>query len=76
MHSDALVYSCFLERGHIADHALREGRGAYVYVLEGDSVEISNDIIPVLGAAQVMGATDIRMSTKGEAELLLVDVSY
>jgi len=75
IHSDARVYSCFLQGGHSVEHSLREGRGAYVYVLEGDPVEANGNRIPLLGAAQVMGAMDLQMSTDGEAELLLVDVA-
>lgn len=75
IHSDARLYSCFLQRGHSVEHSLKEGRGAYVYVLEGDFVVASGKTIPVLGAAQVIGARDLQMSTDGEAELLLVDVA-
>jgi hypothetical protein len=75
IHSDALVYSCFLQGGHSLEHPLKAGRGAYVYVLEGSAVEANGNGIPVLGAAQVMGAMDIHLSTKSEAELLLVDVA-
>jgi redox-sensitive bicupin YhaK (pirin superfamily) len=75
IHSDAKVHSCFLRRGHSVEHSLKEGRGAYVYVVEGDSVEANGNTIPVFGAAKVMGAMDIHMSTDGNAELLLVDVS-
>lgn len=45
-------------------------------MLEGDSVVTNGITLPVLGAAQVVGAMDIHMATDGEAELLLVDVSY
>jgi quercetin 2,3-dioxygenase len=76
IHSDAVVYSCFLERGHTVEHSLKAGRGAYVYVLEGDPVATNGKTILLLGAAQVIGAMDIRMSTDGKAELLLIEVSY
>jgi redox-sensitive bicupin YhaK (pirin superfamily) len=75
IHSDAMVYSCFLQRGHSVGHSVKAGRGAYLYVLEGDSVEANGNIIRVLGAAQVIGAMDINISTDSNAELLLVDVS-
>jgi redox-sensitive bicupin YhaK (pirin superfamily) len=75
IHSDAQVYSCFLQGGHRLDYPLKAGRGAYVYVLEGSALEINGSQIPIVGAAQVTGATDMHMSTKGEAELLLVDVA-
>lgn len=76
IHSDGRVYSCFLQRGHNVEHSLKEGRGAYLYVLEGDSVKTNGNIIPVLGAAQIGGAMDMHISTDGSAELLLVDVSF
>jgi redox-sensitive bicupin YhaK (pirin superfamily) len=74
IHSDARVYSCFLQGGHSVKHSLKKGRGAYIYVLEGGSVEANGKIIPVLGAAQVMGAMDIHTSATSDTELLLVDV--
>jgi len=74
IHSDARVYSCFLQQGRDVEHSLKAGRGAYVYVLEGDAVEANGNRIPVLGAAQAMGAMDIRLSADGDTELLLVDV--
>ncbi len=74
IHSDARVYSCFLQKGHGVEHSVKEARGAYLYVLEGDPVEANGRTIPVLGAAQLVGAMDMRISTDGDAELLLVDV--
>jgi hypothetical protein len=46
----------------------------YAYVLEGDPVDVSGNRVPVLGAAQIVGARDIRISADGDAELLLIDV--
>jgi len=72
--SDAQVYSCFLERGHSVKHSLKGDRGAYVYVLEGDAVEVNSHRIPVLGAAQAEGEMDLLISANANTELLLVDV--
>ncbi len=72
--SDAQVYSCYLGKGHVVQHSLKQGRGAYVYVLEGDPVELNGNVIPVLGAAQVTGAMNIELSAQGDAELLLLDI--
>jgi quercetin 2,3-dioxygenase len=73
--SDALVYSSFLRKGHSVEHSLKQGRGAYVYVLEGNSININGNTIPVLGAAQVMGKMNVHISADGNAELLLVDIA-
>ncbi|MEJ2696457.1 MAG: pirin family protein [Candidatus Sulfobium sp.] len=51
IHSDAAVYSCFLQRAHSIGHSLKEGRGAYIYVLEGNPVEVNGNHTEVLGAA-------------------------
>jgi redox-sensitive bicupin YhaK (pirin superfamily) len=75
IHSDARVYSCLLREGHRVTHFLKEGRGAYLYVLEGSPVEVNGNSIPVLGAAQATGTTDMDISAKGDAELLLIDVA-
>ncbi|MDH4230758.1 MAG: pirin family protein [Nitrospirota bacterium] len=72
--SDARVYSCFLKKGHRVRHSLKEGRGAYVYVLEGDAVEVNGSRILVYGAAQATGAMDLLISADGDSELLLIDV--
>ncbi len=74
IHSDARVYSCFLEKGHGVKHSLEEGRGAYLYVLEGDSVEVNGNMIPALGAVRAAGAMDMHVFGNGDAEMLLVDV--
>jgi len=71
--SDARVYSCLLRGGNSVAHSLKEGRGAYLYVLEGSPVEADGRTIPVLGAAQITGKTDIHISAGGDAEMLLVD---
>jgi hypothetical protein len=74
IHTDARVYSCLLSEGRSVTHFLKEGRGAYLYVLEGSPVEANGNRIPVLGAAQVTG-TDVHISARGDAELLLIDVA-
>jgi redox-sensitive bicupin YhaK (pirin superfamily) len=72
--SDARVYSCFLEKRNSVKHSLKENRGAYVYVLEGDAVEVNGHKIPALGAAQAEGAMDVLITANGNSELLLIDV--
>ena len=51
----------------------QKGSRAFL-VLAVQSVEVNGKTIPVLGAAQIIGATDVRISTDSDAELLLVDV--
>ncbi|MFH1323061.1 MAG: hypothetical protein ABIH80_04430 [Methanobacteriota archaeon] len=71
---DAVVYSCFLEKGKKADYRLQAGRGAYFYVLDGGSVEVNGIRIPKLGAAKIKEETELHFEAKKDAELLLVEV--
>lgn len=72
--SDAAVYSCFLEAGKKVDFQLEEGRGAYLYVLEGGPVEVNGESVPALGAAMVQEERKLHVEAKKDAELLLVEV--
>jgi len=74
IHSDAGVYACFLQAGNTVEYSVSEGRGSYVYVLEGNAVAMDSFTIPVLGAAMVTGSKDVRLSGHGDAEILVVDV--
>jgi redox-sensitive bicupin YhaK (pirin superfamily) len=72
--SDAQVYSSFLQAGRIIEYQLKEGRGAYFYVLEGGPVELNGYVITTFGAAKIIAETKLRIKTVSDAELLLVDV--
>lgn len=72
--SDVAVYSGFLEAGKKVSHTLEEGRGAYLYVVEGEHVEINDKLIPALGAAKAKDERKLRIQAENDAELLLADV--
>lgn len=72
--SDAQVHSCFLEKGKTIGYRIGEDRGAYVYVLEGGPVEVTGKSVPAFGAAMISDEVEVNLDSKGDAELLLVDV--
>ncbi len=74
IHSDAEVYSCFLQKNKKAEHVLRDGRGIYFYVLEGGSVKMNGNLIPALGAAKVTGKAQLDITAHDDVELLLIDI--
>jgi hypothetical protein len=74
IHQDAMVFSSFLRQGHSLIYAIDGNRGLYLYVLEGGPVSIDSHEVPALGAAAITGETGIRIESKGDAEMLLVDV--
>jgi redox-sensitive bicupin YhaK (pirin superfamily) len=72
--SDAAVYSCFLEVGKRVDFQLKEGHGAYLYVLEGEPVEVNGELVPAFGTVMVKEEQKLHIEAKKDAELLLVEV--
>jgi redox-sensitive bicupin YhaK (pirin superfamily) len=72
--SDAEVYSCFLEKGNVLKHQVEDGRGAYLYVLEGGTVNANDNIIPTFGATKAIGKLELTIRAEEDSELLLVDV--
>jgi len=74
IHSDARVFSSFLERGRTLEHALEEGRGAYLYVVEGGPVTVGDAVAGALGAVKIADEPGILVKAGGDSELLLVEV--
>ena len=72
--SDAEVFSCLLQSGRSVDQEIKEGYGAYIYVLEGGPVMLDGHLIPALGAAKVSEEDGLRLSSQSDAELLFVHV--
>jgi len=74
IHQDALLYSAILDRGQHVTHALSEGRGAWLHIVEG---EVTLGEI-VLGTGDGVGVTAERavsLTAREETEILLVDLS-
>lgn len=72
--SDAEVYAAFLERDRVVAQPLVEGRGVYLYVLEGGPVLVNGSGIPALGAAKIENESTLEIRAEGDSELLLIDV--
>ncbi len=72
--SDAEVYSCFLKKGNVLKHEIEDGRGAYLYMLEGGTVNVNDNIIPTFGAMKAIGKLELTVRAEEDSELLLIDV--
>jgi quercetin 2,3-dioxygenase len=55
------------------EHAFAEGRGGYLYVIEG-RVDLNGDRMRTGDAAKVTGAVELALETDVAAELILIDV--
>lgn len=75
VHQDAHVFVSHLSAGARVDHPLPPGRGAYLYVIEGD-VEVDGVRMVTGSAAQITGEPDgIAIVAAETSELILVDVA-
>lgn len=74
IHSDAEVYSSFLQADQSINFQMKDNWGIYLYVLEGGTVEVNRHFIPPLGAAKIVEETGIQVKAEVGTELLLVHV--
>ena len=73
VHQDASVHVARLEDGHEVSHELGEGRGAYVYLIEGRA-ELDGQPISTGDAAKVTDQPRLSIRATQPSELILVDV--
>ncbi len=72
IHSEAQVFSSFLEASQTIHHTIEEGWGAYVYLLEGGPVRVNELPVPTLGAAKLEEERALLVRAENDAELVLV----
>jgi redox-sensitive bicupin YhaK (pirin superfamily) len=73
VHQDASVHVARLEAGTEVTHRLGEGRGAYVYLIEG-SASFDDEHVSTGDAAKVTEEPSVRVRAEEPCELILVDV--
>jgi hypothetical protein len=74
VHQDAHVFVSRLNPSVTVEHSLEDGRGAYLYVIEGD-VEVNGERMTTGDAAQITEEPQVRITASSASELILVDVS-
>ncbi len=73
--ADAQVFAGFLQAGKAVDHHPQPAHGVYLYVVEGGPVHVNEHPMPALGAAKITEETDLHITARAPAELLLLEVS-
>lgn len=73
VHQDASVHVASLGPGVEVAHALGDGRGAYLYVIDG-SIALNGERMATGDAARVTDEADLRIEAADPSELILVDV--
>jgi redox-sensitive bicupin YhaK (pirin superfamily) len=74
VHQDAHVFISRLNPGVSVSHELGAGRGAYLYVIEGD-VKVDGERMETGAAAQIRDEPSIAIEAAAASELILVDVA-
>jgi redox-sensitive bicupin YhaK (pirin superfamily) len=70
---DARVLVARLGGGKAARHPLGEGRGGYLYVLDGE-LQLGNQTLGRGDAAKLAGPEDLELTGTSAAELILIEV--
>ena len=74
VHQDAHVFVSRLNAGVTVEHALGDGRGAYLYVIEGD-IQVNGQRMETGSAAQVIAEERVGIAAAATSELILVDIA-
>jgi quercetin 2,3-dioxygenase len=74
VHQDAHVFVSHLTPGARVEHAIGDGRGAYLYVIDGD-VRTNGETMVTGAAAQVTDEPTLVIEATAASELILVDVA-
>lgn len=72
VHCDVSMYVSRLDPGASVQHNFGEGRGGYVYLIEGD-IELNGERLTTGDAAKVVGSGLLRVRANATSELLFVD---
>ncbi len=74
VHQDAHVFVSRLRAGRRVEHELRQGRGAYLYVIDGDAA-VNGERMATGDAAQISDERAVAIEASADSELILVDVA-
>jgi quercetin 2,3-dioxygenase len=74
VHQDAHVFVSRLTSGSSVKHDLPQGRGAYLYVIDGD-VSVNGERMRTGAAAQIWDEPSVGIEAAADSELILVDVA-
>jgi redox-sensitive bicupin YhaK (pirin superfamily) len=74
VHQDAHLFVSRLNEDRTVEHPLTEGRGAYLYVIDGD-VDVNGERMTTGDAAQITHEDRLEIRANAVSELIMVDVA-
>lgn len=75
IHQDAYIYASILSAGDAVEHAIADGRTAYVHVIRGQ-IDVSSETLKTGDALKITETNLIEFSNANEVEFLLFDLPY
>ena len=72
VHQDVSMYVARLNLGAELEHAFTEGRGGYLYLIDG-AAEVNGEALAKGDAAKILGPGALRVKATATSELLFVD---
>ena len=72
VHRDVGIYASRLEAGVSTAHEFGDGRGGYLYVIDGEA-DVNDKRLAKGDAAKITGAGRLNIAARGTSELVLVD---
>ena len=72
VHRDVGIYASRLGSGVSVEHEFGDGRGGYLYVIDGEA-DVNDERLGKADAAKIMGAGRLSIVARATSELLLVD---
>jgi hypothetical protein len=73
VHQDAHMFVSHLDPGAAVTQPLGDGRGVYLYVIEGD-VTVNGERMATGDAAEIEAEPEVAIAATAASELILVDV--
>ena len=74
VHGDAAVYISSLAPGESVKHEIHDGRGCYLYAIEGE-IDVNGERMSTGDAARIWDEPMLEIAASSDAELILVDVN-
>jgi redox-sensitive bicupin YhaK (pirin superfamily) len=74
IHQDARLHAALLDGSDVVQHALAEGRRAYVHVIRGE-IAVNGERLAGGDAMKLAGVKDVRLADAKDAEVLLFDLA-
>ncbi|MEN6629162.1 MAG: pirin family protein, partial [Sulfuricella sp.] len=74
IHQDARIHAALIDPEHSAEHALAQGRRAYLHVAQGEMF-LNGQPLQAGDGARIEGETELHLKSGSSAEILLFDLA-